>query len=87
MDDILEVRIVILLDETQHQACEPHSLDVRGEFVMEEKKEEEVDVLCPECGNAFKIYMDRVLVDNKGPDEPIEGSCPVCGCGECKIGR
>ena len=54
---------------------------------MEEKKEEEVDVLCPECGNAFKVYMDRVLADNKAPDEHVEGSCPVCGCGECKIGR
>ena len=54
---------------------------------MEEKEKEEVDGLCPECGHAFSVFVDRILADGKGTDEHIEARCPVCGCGECKIGK
>jgi hypothetical protein len=54
---------------------------------MEEQKQEEVDALCPECGHGFKAYVDRVLADGNRPDQHIDEPCPVCGCGECKIGK
>ncbi len=57
---------------------------------MEKKdksNDKEVDALCPDCGNAFKLYIDRVLADGKEPAEDVKGPCPVCGCGECKIGK
>lgn len=54
---------------------------------MEEQEKEEVDSLCPECGHAFKVHVDRILADDKSPDQHIEEPCPVCGCGECKIGK
>ena len=54
---------------------------------MEEKEEKEVDALCPECGHAFSVYVDRILADGKKHDHRIDEPCPVCGCGECKIGK
>jgi hypothetical protein len=54
---------------------------------MEEQEKEEVDSLCPECGHAFKVHVDRILADEKSFDQHIEEPCPVCGCGECKIGK
>ncbi len=53
----------------------------------ENDQQEELDALCRECGHAFKAYVDRVLPADKSTEErqPIE--CPVCGCGECKIGK
>lgn len=54
---------------------------------MEEQEKEEVDSLCPECGHAFKVHIDRILADDKKSDQHIEESCPVCGCVECKIGK
>jgi len=54
---------------------------------MEKQENEEVDALCPECGHAFKAYVDRVLADDKGYGQGIQEPCPVCGCGECKIGK
>jgi len=51
---------------------------------------QDVEALCRECGHAFKVYIDRVtskssseLTPTRNP--PIE--CPVCGCGDCRIGR
>lgn len=71
-----------------------HTLDryeKRGEAPMvgqnQREEGEEVDALCPECGHAFKRYVDR-LVDGTGESglkDKIE--CPVCGCGECDIVR
>lgn len=55
---------------------------------MEEKeREQEVDALCPECGNAFKLFVDRIIpsVGETTEDEHIE--CPVCGCAKCTIGK
>jgi hypothetical protein len=52
------------------------------------EEKDEVEGLCRECGHAFKIYVDRVT--GKGGAEPAErrgAECPVCGCGECRIGR
>jgi hypothetical protein len=49
---------------------------------------QEVEALCKECGHAFKAYVDRVT--SKGSSEPTQNpqtECPVCGCGECRIGR
>ena len=54
---------------------------------MQEKDIVEVDGLCPECGHAFKAHIDRVLGDDKNADQRVEEPCPVCGCGECKIGK
>ena len=53
----------------------------------EEKDQVEVDALCPECGHAFKKYVDRVLGENKKSDLEEKVECPVCGCGECDIVR
>jgi hypothetical protein len=51
-------------------------------------EENEVDGLCPECGHAFKVYVDRVTSRGGAPSTGDHKSeCPVCGCGECRIGR
>ncbi len=54
---------------------------------MEEKDEKEVDALCPECGNAFKTFVDRLLHDDKDTSAEHALDCPVCGYGECSIGK
>jgi hypothetical protein len=54
---------------------------------MEEQGKEEVDGLCPECGHAFKVHVDRILSDDISSNQRVEEPCPVCGCGECKIGK
>ena len=54
--------------------------------MRDEDTETEVEALCPECGNAFKLYVDRVIADNDTQDRKIKEPCPVCGCGECRIG-
>jgi hypothetical protein len=48
---------------------------------------EAVEALCPECGHAFKTFMDRVLHEDSMPREKEGVDCPVCGCGECTIGK
>ncbi|MBW2266561.1 MAG: response regulator transcription factor [Deltaproteobacteria bacterium] len=58
-----------------------------GRFAINDADSEEVDALCPECGNAFKIFIDRIITDGKDPEPKIKDPCPVCGCGECKIGK
>jgi len=45
------------------------------------------DALCPECGHAFKTYIDRILGDERKVEAATEISCPVCGCGKCSIGE
>ena len=48
----------------------------------------DVDALCKECGHAFKVFVDRVTHNGAaalGGQPDVE--CPVCGCGECRIGR
>ncbi|MDY6791144.1 MAG: hypothetical protein SWH54_07740 [Thermodesulfobacteriota bacterium] len=52
---------------------------------MENKNE--VDALCPECGHAFKSHMDRVIKGEKGNRKQEKIECPVCGCGECRVGK
>jgi hypothetical protein len=59
-------------------------------YRMEHQEEEprEVDALCKECGHGFKVYVDRMIGRSgaePGPDKKAE--CPVCGCGDCRIGR
>ena len=57
---------------------------------MEEENEEgrDVDALCKECGHAFKVYIDRVTSRDKSQlAEDPKAECPVCGCGNCRIGR
>ncbi|MGD2270824.1 MAG: hypothetical protein PVI06_10540 [Desulfobacterales bacterium] len=52
---------------------------------MAKEEHLEVEALCPECGRAFKAYVDRLLPEEK--QESFKGpvSCPVCGCGKCDI--
>jgi hypothetical protein len=57
---------------------------------MEEKPEEshDLDALCRECGHAFKVHIDRVLArDPRIPAQDPKAECPVCGCGDCRIGQ
>jgi len=51
----------------------------------EEREREEVDALCPECGHAFKKYIDRVVSSDTESEVAEKVECPVCGCGECDI--
>ncbi len=53
----------------------------------EDIEQTEVDALCRECGHAFKAHIDRMIPPdkNKEKDKPI--NCPVCGCGQCSIGK
>ena len=54
---------------------------------MKNSEQKEVEALCKECGHAFKSFMDRVLHDETGFKENRAVECPVCGCGDCKIGQ
>lgn len=54
---------------------------------MENTSPKEVEALCKECGHGFKTYMDRVLAAEQGPGNSKVIACPVCGCGDCKIGQ
>jgi len=54
---------------------------------MEDENKNEVEALCPECGHAFKSYMDRVIKGEDTTREEKNIECPVCGCGECKVGK
>jgi len=51
------------------------------------REEEEVEALCPECGHAFKTFMDRVIPPAGETEEEQPVECPVCGCGNCTIGK
>lgn len=49
---------------------------------------QEVEALCKECGHAFKIYVDRVTSKtHTAPTQVPKTECPVCGCGDCRVGR
>ena len=50
-------------------------------------EQEEVDALCRECGHAFKTHIDRIIPPEKTTKESQAITCPVCGCGECNIGK
>ena len=55
---------------------------------MVDTENNEVDALCPECGYAFKAFVDRLLPEaqtNRSDNKDVP--CPVCGCTECEIGR
>jgi len=54
---------------------------------MENRDQEEVDALCPECGHAFKTYVDRIVGAEPGDKVQPPPHCPVCGCGECTVGK
>ncbi len=48
----------------------------------------EVDALCKECGHAFKLFVDRVTSQESFESTPGKKVvCPVCGCGDCRIGN
>jgi hypothetical protein len=53
----------------------------------EQREREQVDALRPECGHAFKKYIDRVMGDSTKSELAEKVECPVCGCGECDIIR
>jgi hypothetical protein len=48
-------------------------------------EEDQVEALCPECGHAFKAYVDRLLDEKKKDNRQKPVTCPVCGCGNCDI--
>lgn len=48
---------------------------------------QERDALCPECGHAFKAYVDRLVKQDPAKSEKQKIQCPVCGCNECRIGK
>lgn len=52
---------------------------------MENKNE--VDALCPDCGHAFKSHIDRIIKGKEGSLKEEKIECPVCGCGECRVGK
>ena len=54
----------------------------------EKTDRDEVDALCKECGHAFKVFIDRLTHNGAAAlgDQP-DVECPVCGCGECRIGK
>ncbi len=52
---------------------------------MEDHNQNEFEALCPECGHAFKAYMDRVLQPEPLASAMKHIECPVCGCGECNL--
>ena len=54
---------------------------------MEDKNKYEVDSLCPECGHAFKTYMDRIIKSEEDTCKKENIDCPECGCGECQVGK
>lgn len=54
---------------------------------MEDENKNKVEVLCPECGQAFKAYMDRVIKGEEDISKEENIECPVCGCGECRVGK
>lgn len=54
---------------------------------MEDKNNNQVDSLCPECGHAFKAHMDRIIKSDGDTRKEENIDCPVCGCGECKVGK
>jgi uncharacterized C2H2 Zn-finger protein len=54
---------------------------------VDNKKQDEVDALCPECGHAFKTYIDRIMHVDDTKTKKQSPECPVCGCGDCKIGK
>jgi len=53
----------------------------------EDIEKEEVDALCRECGHGFKAYIDRIIFEDKNKQDNQPVACPVCGCGECSIGK
>jgi len=54
---------------------------------MEDENKNEVEALCPECGHAFKSYMNSVIKGKGDTSKEENIDCPVCGCGECKVGK
>ncbi|NNK86393.1 MAG: hypothetical protein HKO91_12675 [Desulfobacterales bacterium] len=54
---------------------------------MEDNNKNEVDSLCPECGHAFKTHIDRIIQSEEDISKEENIDCPVCGCGECKVGK
>ena len=59
----------------------------QGGFMEKDEKKEDVDALCPECGHGFKVFVDRILANGNEDSRHIEKPCPVCGCGNCEIGK
>jgi DNA-directed RNA polymerase subunit RPC12/RpoP len=53
----------------------------------EDHEDAEVDALCRECGHAFKAHIDRIIPPDKNGEKDRPITCPVCGCGDCSIGK
>ncbi len=52
---------------------------------MTEQREER-HALCPDCGQGFSVYLDRITQQMPdGHDPHADYECPHCGCRECKL--
>jgi len=52
----------------------------------EEMEKEEVEALCRECGQGFKVFVDRLIGKDDQKSSLSESfTCPVCGCNECNV--
>ena len=50
-------------------------------------KPDEIEELCPECGHAFKTFVDRLLGKDADPNAHPISPCPACGCGQRDLDR
>ena len=52
----------------------------------DDMEKEEVEALCRECGQGFKVFVDRLIGKDDQKSELSETiTCPVCGCNECNV--
>jgi hypothetical protein len=52
----------------------------------EDREKKEVEALCRECGQGFKVFVDRVIGKDDQKSALAETiTCPVCGCNECNV--
>jgi hypothetical protein len=53
--------------------------------MKDQKNADDVEALCPECGHAFKTFVDRLLREETDAGAHPAVPCPVCGCGQCHL--
>jgi transcription elongation factor Elf1 len=52
----------------------------------EDMEKEAVEALCRECGQGFKVFVDRLIgKDDQKSSLGESFTCPVCGGNECNV--